>query len=238
MLEGSGEGIANPERKERGANVEIIIKFMRHGERDKNAVLTNYGREVTKQRAQESGIGTTDFDAVKAIGSNADPSVSGMGRALETADIYAHEIAGDEAFKTRARKILSYESITTPSPYNHRKVYNSHLPENFAELSDEEKVRVSKVAQSATLNHMMSIKTPEADAFRRENAGAFAEVVHHYTLMVRRLHSDSRVLIPAGSHGGNLELLLQQALVHQIDDRERVGFSDLSEIGGDIDPSE
>ena len=62
-----------------------------------------------------------------------------MGRALETADIYATEIAGDKKFKTRVNDILNYEKLISPRPYNHTEIYNKNLPDNFNELTDKEK---------------------------------------------------------------------------------------------------
>lgn len=225
---------------ERGKDVTIVLKFIRHGERDKQGSLTDYGRDVTRRRAQESGIHQTDFDAVKAIGSTAGPIGSrGMQRSLETAHIYAHEIAGDEAFVTRRREILSYDSLIHPAPYNHVEIYNANLPSNFDALSDSEKVVAAKRAQTAVLNHVMSLQSPEAQAYKRKVAGAFAYVILHYQRLSSRLKNGSRVLIPAGTHGGLMELLLQQALVWQDTmGVRRIGFSSLDEIGGDFDPSE
>ncbi len=126
-----------PENKvEFGKNVEILLKFIRHGERDPEGNLLDCGREVTKQRAVESGLAAEDFDAVKAIGSPAGPvGPNGMQRSLETADIYAAEIAGDDAFSTRVNNLLSYETLIQPPPYNHTEIYDAHLTEIFADMS-------------------------------------------------------------------------------------------------------
>ena len=233
--------IANsPEKEKYGSNVEIVLKFIRHGERDKENNLTDIGREITHQKAQESGIIKTDFDAVKAIGSNVGPkSKIGMGRSLETAHIYAHEIARDEAFNTRRQDILNYETLVSKPPYDHKGIYDSNLPENYNELSDEEKIKASKKAQEATVNYLVSLNTPEAHAYKDEVAGSFAYIVDHYIRMAKHLKSDSRVLIPAGTHGGTMEFLLQKALVHEdADGNKAIGFNKLSEIGGEFSPSD
>ena len=162
-----------------------------------------------------------------------------MGRALETADIYAHEIVGDEAFNTRTNDILNYKTLITKPPYDHIGIYNSNLPENFSELPDEEKAVAAKKAQTATVNHLLSLTGPEADAYKKEVAGSFAYVVDHYMKMAKRLNEGSQVLIPAGTHGGTMELLLQQAMVHgDKDGNKKVGFTDISEIGGEMNPSD
>src|SRR3989344_1735462 len=227
------------ENKENGKNVTIVVKMLRHGERDKETRLTDYGRQVTREKAQRLGYSPEAFDAVKPVGSNVGPKgLTRFGRALETAEIYAGEIAGDEAFNTRLQEVLNYTTFKTKAPYNHVEIYNSHLHADFDSLTDIEKSKAAKKAQTATLSHLLSLNSPEAEAYRREVAWAYAYVVDHYMRMAHRLHSGSRVLIPAGGHGGHMELLLQQALVRKEGDHEISGFSDLSEIGGDIDPSE
>lgn len=228
-------------KKPEGADVVIDLKIIRHGERD-GKFLNDLGRERTKENAVNSGIDKDEYDAVKAIGSNADPNLvveKNMGRALETADIYAKEIAGDEKFNTRANKILNYENIVSPKPYNHVAVYNSFLPGNFKDLSPEEKAQASKIAQAKTLEHVVSLDTPEAENYKREMAGSYAYLIDHYQKMTARLKSDSKVLIPAGTHGGMMEFILRYALVRKNDNGEKlVGFKDFKEIGGEFNPSE
>ena len=235
---------ARREVMENGANVTIDVKFIRHGERTTDGELTDYGRDVTKQRAQESGIAGDDNDAAKAGGSNADPSArTQMGRSVETAHIYAQEIAGEDAYATRPQQrfsqSLNYENIVSARPYDHRAVYNANLPENFKELSDAEKVVAAKKAQTETLNYVMKLDTPEAKQWKKEAAGAYAAVVEHYLRQAEKLKSGSRVLRPEGSHGGMMEWLLKEALVRKdVSGTTKVGFQTLEEIGGDFDPSE
>jgi hypothetical protein len=222
------------ESKERGRNVKIIVKFLRHGERTLDGKLTDYGREVTKVRAIESGIKLDDYHAVKAVGSEAGVSSGAGARALETADIYAHEIAGDDAFRVRTNSILNYETLLNPVPYNHVEVYNSFLPENFETFSDEEKSAVAKVAQTKTVGYLTQMETPQAIAYREEIAGSFASIILHYCDMLRRLYSGSSVLIPAGTHGGTMEMLLREALVR----KDRDGQEVPQDFGGEFNPSE
>ena len=240
---GRHEQIPTPEK---GAGVTILIKFIRHGERDKAGNLLDLGREITKARARGSGIQDGDFDAVKAIGSDAMGvdqknlgSAGGMPRSLETADIYATEVAGEELMNTRISRALNYETLRTPAHYDHASTYNSYLPEDFDRLEGDDKVKASKRAQTMTVNHAFSIHTPEAEKFKRETAGSFASVVLHYADMAKRLKSGSDVLIPAGTHGGTMEYLLQQALITKdAEGKERVGFDTLDTIGGEMDPSD
>lgn len=238
---------------EKGKNVRIVLKFIRHGERTKTGELTDYGRVVTRQRAEESGIRKEDLDAVKGIGSQAGPNIlvpieggftsqkagQKMGRSLETAHIYAHEIAGDGTFKSRPRYTLSYETLKTTMPGDYRVIYDSNLPENFNDLPDEEKAAASKRAQTAVVNHFLNLKTPEAETYNREIAGAFAVFILHNEELAKRLDAGSKVLMPSGTHGGMIEPFLQQTLIRRLDAGQEIhGFERVEEIGGEFDPSE
>ena len=70
--------VENKERSERGENVQVRVKFLRHGERTPEGELTDYGRKVTKEQAIDSDEHWGDYHAVKAIGSDAGLS-SGAG---------------------------------------------------------------------------------------------------------------------------------------------------------------
>lgn len=225
------------EQKEKGKNVKITIKFMRHGERDSDGNLLDIGREITKNNASE--IDASSYDAVKAIGSTAGPrSESGMARALETSDIYAKTLDPGGSFVTRAEELLSYEKLVSRSPYDHRKVYDQNLPENFDELTNEEKVMASKKANAAAIGYFESLKTPEAEIYRKELGGAEAVVVEHYAEVIKRLSNNSKVLITAGGHGGMLEYLLTQSLVAKNENGEKIEDWNMEKIGGDLKPSE
>lgn len=232
----------NPEAQEYGNDVTIMLKIMRHGDRE-GRFLVDSGRAATRERARESGLKKEDFGAVKAIGSPVNPNPEHpkqYGRALETADLYADEIASDEKFVTRAQQVLNYEHMKTPAPHNHLEIYNAALPPNFDKLSSYEKVQASKHAQSVASEHIFSLHTSEAETFKREIAGAFAYLIDHYQKVGKRIHAHSRVLIPAGTHSPMPEFLLfEEALVRrQPDGTEKRGFKTGAEFGGAFDPSE
>jgi hypothetical protein len=235
------ETLGDKESLEKGANVQIQLKFIRHGERTPDTMqLTDYGREVTRERAGESELSSDDFNAVKALGSNMDPNPeTGMGRSLETADIYAQEIAGEEAFQTRPRVLVNTDKLISPAPFDWNVFYKSQLPENFNKLSNEEKAKASRAAQGKTFNHLLSMNTPEAEKYKKEMAGSFAKFIDKYIRMPEKLKSGSRVLIPAGTHGGMMEHLLYQALVMKdTEGKETTGLESIDDIGGGFDPSE
>lgn len=232
------------ETKEKGANVKIILKFIRHGERDSEGNLQDYGRDITRKKARERGFKKEDFDAVKAYGSTAGPKVEiegeiDMARSTETAHIYGKEIADEGIYKTRPRKELSYETLVTPPPYDHRAIYDSFIPENFDEMTDEEKIAAAKEANKKTIDYFIGLKTEEAEQHKKEVAGAFAYIIEHTSRKTQRLDSGSTILEPEGSHGGSMELILQYAMVREDDEgNQTIGFETLDEIGGDFDPSE
>lgn len=233
------EKLFNKENKENGKNVLITIKFMRHGERDKDGNLLDIGREKTAINAEEFAKHNQVYDAVKAIGSPAGPASDvGMQRALETSDIYANVLDKDNLFNTRVNKFLSYETLITKPPYDHREIYNQSLPENYNELSDEEKVVAAKIANSKTVEHLDSLATPEAIQYKKELGGAEAVVVEHYANMAKNLKKDSKVLITAGGHGGMLEYLLTQTMVAIDEDGNKHDDWTINKIGGDLHPSE
>jgi hypothetical protein len=240
------EGQISKESVERGKDVEILIKFGRHGDRyplgpQKN-MLTDRGRADTRANAEASGLRSEDFDAVKPIGSNVKPhNEEGEGRALESARIYGETIAGDELFNTRETEVLNYETMKTKGAtvYDHVAVYNSSLPEDYASLSPEQQAYWAEVAQTHVTNHILSLNTPEAIQYRKEGAGMLAYIATHYGEVATRLKPHSRVLIPAGTHGTFMEFLMKEALVrHDKDGNEIRGFQTLDEIGGPQQTSE
>lgn len=239
------ENISSVETKERGVNVEILLKIIRHGERNpKTNFLTDQGREITRQEADkfkkslDDSVG--DYSLVKAIGSTVGPlNDDGMGRAEETAHIYAKEVSGENVGQTRKTEVLSYENIKSPVPYNHRMVYNSFIPENFDNLGPDEKLVVTRKAQEGVTAHLMNLNTPEAIIYRKELAGSIAYLINHYQEVIKHLKSGEKFLIPAGCHGPTLEFLLQEALIRKNEQGETIrGFKDLSEIGGQQNTSE
>ena len=219
---------------ERGRDVQIILKFIRHGERGEDG-LTDYGRKVTRQHAQDLSLKSGKFDAIKAIGSSAGAGMS----AFETANVYAQELSGEKTFNPRIRNILSHETLKNTLPFNSEEIYKANLPEDFNLLSDQDKVKATSKAKKAVLNYAISLDTPEAEACRKEAAGAFASLIVHYQKMGKKLKSGSKVLIPAGTHGGNMEFLLQQTLIRK-DNKgsEVVGFKNIDDIGGTFEHSE
>ncbi|EKE19999.1 MAG: hypothetical protein ACD_8C00067G0005 [uncultured bacterium] len=256
-----GDGVEKEFSAEKGSEVEIAMMFIRHGERTPEGTLTDYGREITKEKAEQAeqeGIFKNGFDVVKPLGSPAGPKTSvevqdmsenqeetksqDMSRATETAHIFGSKLAeasGYELLNTRNKPALSFETVKNKMPYNHTQIYNSLLPENFASLSDIEKSQAAKQAQIQTVNHLMNLNTPEAIAYKEEVAGAYAYTIMHYEEMTKKLKSGSKVLMPTGVHSPMMEVFLQKVLARKNENGETtIGFDDITEIGGEFDPSE
>lgn len=225
---------------EKGRNVQITLKFIRHGLRNPSGELSDYGREATRQKAQDIKSEIGHVDVVGAMGSDSGPvGPSGMQRSLETADVFASEIPANKRLKTRGTPILGYDMQVNPIPFDWDKFYNGNLPDNFTTLSDEEKNKASKAAQAATLNHFMSSQTPEAVNCRKEIAGSYARVIDHYIRAVKGVKSASRALLLQGTHGGRMEPFLKETLVRHTPDGEEIhGFKKIEDIGGEFDSSE
>ncbi|MCD4760576.1 hypothetical protein K8R42_01635 [bacterium] len=235
------------EKREWGSNVLIQLKFIRHGDRTPDKFLSDFGREQATTKATESGIDVNDFDAVKALGSSMGPDAEvevdgktiAMGRALETAHIFAGEIDEEQEFVSRVNDLLNFATVKMPAPYEHVPTYNANLPDNYEELSPKEKASAGEIAQVATVNYAFATEGPEAEAWKKETAGAFAFLVEHYKKMSEKLKSNSRVLLPAGSHSPNMEMLLQQALVFTDDQgHQQIGFDNVDDIGGPFQPAD
>ncbi len=244
MKQSNLENRVSQESKERGKDVEILVKIIRHGLRDpKTNMLTDIGRKITREKAEESGLSGEDFKYVKAVGSTTGPyaEVEGeeMGRALETAHIYANEIAPDSALNTRPTEVLDYMKIVSPAPYNHKAIYDANLPENFDTLTTEEKVGAQAEAQIAVTKHVLGLTGEKADQYKKECAGSLAYLLTHYQKAAHHLESGSKTLIPAGNHGSFMEFLMQAALVRRdAEGKEIRGFGTLEEIGGPHSSSE
>ena len=225
---------------EKGENVQITLKFIRHGLRTPSGELTDYGKETTRQKARESKPDIEHVNVVGAMGSDSGPvGPTGMQRSLETAHIYAEEIDSDKRLKTRGAPILGYDMQVNPIPFDWDKTYNENLPKNFDSLSDEEKDTASRVAQAAVLNHFMLLQTPEAINCRREIAGSFARVIDHYMRVIKGVKSGSRALLPQGTHGGRMEPFLKETLIRSTPDGDEIhGFEKIEDIGGAFDSSE
>lgn len=90
------------------------------------------------------------------------------------------------------------------------------------------KAEAATKAREAVVKHLLSLGTQEALTYKKEAAGSIAYIIKHYIQVSHRLKQDSRVLIIAGGHGTNLELLLQEALIRRDESGSEIrGFSNL-----------
>lgn len=226
-----------PNSEQLGHKVSTYLKFIRHGERTKANELTDYGRGVTRSVAAPNMREGDWHDKTFVIGSNVDPNMDGMGRALETAAIYGLETDG-AATAPEPEDRLNYKHVKSPVPYDHTEIYNSLLPADFEKLPDKEKVEAARVAQEGVMKHLLDLHTPEAENYKREVAGALANLVLEYQEKNHELPDRYTQTGIAGTHGSIMEFLLQQALVHKEGNEEKVGFDDFAIIGGIFYPSE
>ncbi len=249
------ERFENKIEKEKGANVELILHVLRHGDRNLDGTLEEYGRERTKEQSRASHLANEKFDTVKAFGSTAGPKtkVEGedleMQRSLETAHIFGKEIAGDELYKTRPRNVLNYETMVLGMPFDYLKIHENFAnryiynvlksDKSFDDLSENEKKEVSEYADAKSVEHLMSLQSKDAIDIRKEIAGSFAVLIQRYARMAQeKLKSNQKLLFPIGSHTGMIEPFLSEVVIWKDKDGNERRGATLKEIGGNFNPSE
>lgn len=226
---------------EKGKNNRILIKIMRHGEKTPEGLLTDYGREETSEKSKKEKELLGEFDMIKVVGSDSgEKGPKGIGRALETADIYAEEsIFNDDRkkYKSRPRRLLSLDGLKTSAPFDWTEYYKSKLPDNFDKLSDERKSEASHKAHEACLNRILTM--PEAEEYCRDIASRHAFFINRYLKIIEKLKSNTKVLYSSGAHGGCMEVFLQRCLkIKKKEEQEKLGFKNVDEVGGAFYPSE
>ncbi|EKE15803.1 MAG: hypothetical protein ACD_11C00103G0005 [uncultured bacterium] len=243
-------------KAEKGANIELVLHILRHGDRNLDGSLEDYGRSRTKENAKNSPLLDESFDIVKAFGSAAGPKVEVPGdnlmmqRSLETAHIFGKELAGDKLYKTRPKWILNYENLILDTPFDYLKIHENFANEyisnilkyknkTFNDLSDNDKKRVSEYADAKSVSYLMELDTEEARDSRREIAGSFAVLIKHYVKMIQeKLKSDQKLLFPLGSHTGMIEPFLAETVIWKNKNGEEIHGATFEEIGGNFVPSE
>lgn len=250
------ENFENKIEKEKGANIELVVHIMRHGDRDPDGLLEKYGRERTKKVA-ESNASKYDSDLmIKAFGSPAgkQSNESGMQRSLETAHIYGEEIANRKdgaVYDTRARSLLNYEDwdvLIIDPEYDYDAVYKQAIDgysaqhfhsKEYGQLSEDEQKAASFYASNEATNYYMTLDTPAAEKSRKEVAGTFSVLLKRYARMAQeKLKSNQKLLFPLGSHTGMIEPFLSESVIWKDKDENEKHGATLGEIGGIFKPSE
>lgn len=249
------ENLENVFEKEKGVNVELTLHILRHGDRNLDGTLEEYGRERTREQAKKSRFSKEEFDAVKAFGSTAGPKANveekgvEMQRSLETAHIFGNEIAGDSMYETRPRDGLSYETLILEMPFDYLKFHEDAArtyirdvlksDKCFNDLSDAEKKEVSEYADTQSVRYLMNLESKDAINVRRETAGSFAVLIQRYVRMVQdKLNSNQKLLFLLGSHTAMIEPFLAEVVVWKDRDGNEKRGATFDEMGGNFKPSE
>lgn len=232
---------------EKGVYVGGVISFIRHGVREKTGELKEEGRVRTREigareAVRPGSILSINADLVRVIGSDAGPKGStGQQRSLETAHILGETLSqegrGDFDQQSAPSKLLSYATLKYEAPYDHEGIYNKVYDEEIAKGSDVH--TATERAQDATIDASFAAQGEAADKFRLEVAGSFSVLVEEFIEKLKNAKSGTTVLMPAGTHGGTMEYLLQQALIWE--DENGVhgpGFLKIGDIGGAFQASE
>lgn len=242
--------------QEKGTNIELVLHVLRHGDRNLDGTLEEYGRKRTKESAKTSHLVNEKFDVIKAFGSTAGPKTkiegedSEMQRSLETAHIFGKEIAGDKLYKTRPRDVLTPDTLISNRPLNYLKMHEDfankyirnilqYKDKDFDNLSDDEKKKVSEYADVKSVEHLMNLRTEGVINIKKEIAGSFAVLIKRYTRMAQeKLKPNQKLLFPLGSHTGMIEPFLAGTVIWKDKDGNEARGATLEEMGGNFKPSE
>lgn len=221
-----------------GRNVEIRASFMRHApkadvkEPGAGATLSEAGREAARQVGRRF---ESKRHGIKAYTSPVD-------RAMETADLILGEQKKKEIkiFKSRKRTELGIVPGSKDFYTKFKELTKQNLPENFDELSAEEKEEAVFAAEDKALDWWFELGDKKFDkdtATAREVGASVALLVDKYIRMTDFMNSGSSVDLLNVSHKGTLEPFLKQVLLRQVEDESGKiktvrGFDKLEEIGG------
>ena len=250
---------------EKGSNVGIVLAMQRHGVRYptelseelkakgiKSGQLMPEGVTTTQREIQREGVRPGSalsifVDKIRVVGSPAGPvDETGEQRSLRTARIVAEELAkmrkGGYDGVAAPSPILSYGTMTyfesDKVPYDHEGVYDAAEKTARAEGKDVEVA--ASIAQDAALNAAFSSTHPNAESMKKEAAGAFAVFIEQMIDRMKNMQNNETAIVPAGTHGGVMEYLLQQAMIWTDEEGKQhgPGFMRIEEIKGAFMASE
>lgn len=250
------EKFENKIEKERGANIELILHILRHGDKSSEGMLHEYGRKQAKDTASLNKHQYSEGVKIKPFGSPAGPK-SGeaeMERSLETSHIYGSEISAEkrgELYKTRPRSLLNYEDwdvLIIDPEYDYDGIYKKYLEEyvdqkyngmSYENLTEDQQKKASFYASNGATRYYLELNTENGIKSRKEVAGTFAVLIKHYVRMIQeKLNSNQKFLFPLGSHTGMIEPFLSESVIWKDkDENERHGAT-LDEMGGIFKPAE
>ena len=197
--------IESPE-KEYGRSVEVHAVFMRHGERADSGALTEEGIK----QAEAFGQSLENKDAVKVYSSP-------IQRAIETAEQVIKTAPHDKKLKTRIRSELEIPSIS----------------QQFLEKLKEMETQNPDTSTEFYLSFGKERPDKET-ASPHEIAEMMAYILTKYFKIAEKLKSGSNIDLVNVTHQGLPEALLKEVLIQQEEEKIKIGFEKLEEIGGPL----
>jgi hypothetical protein len=169
------------------------------------------------------------------------------GERLKRDDPYGHIENYDRAFCRAVENAIlkKFDRVERIDPLNAAQI--AYALKNF---STEEQQHFGDIAQDAALNAAFSLHSDEMEDYATEVAGAFCIAILQFIDALKKRKQNTVLTVPAGTHGGTMEFLLQKALVWETkkevveyEDKpwttvEHRGFKNITEIGGAFHTSE
>lgn len=208
------ENIVTDGRDAFGLNVELHTTFMRHGEKDKEGLLTETGA----QQAQAYGASIKQADAIQAYSSVVE-------RSIETT---ANAIAA-------ARHTGDYGLGKSPAGRNIRLKKEISMPDIFDTKFGKELMKRYKQSPEDATNWYFaqgSKASRGGSLSATQLAEGFAYILKSNMGLSNKIYSNSKVNLINGTHQLLPECLLREVMIREVDGKKVVGFDKIEEIGG------
>ncbi|MDD5039998.1 MAG: hypothetical protein PHY34_02500 [Patescibacteria group bacterium] len=222
------------EARERGRDVQLIIRLGRHGDKEPGqmyGLLSPRGEQSTKDYGRS--FTATEQSGLKGY-------ASGQQRADRTRDNIVGS-ASDETFiklDPRQRKELDYSSIRSFPEGGWVKYGKQYLEEHYPQfdsLAPDVQLRAMQEAEDFLCN-----KALQDPVYTEEAASNIGHFVDTQIRMADHLKSGSRAVLVDVSHNTPLTCFLSKCLIIEDPEtgEERRGFQGVEEIGGSFKPVE
>lgn len=201
--------IEKNEKKELGRNVNLIISFSRHGDKDSKGELTEFGYEEAKKLGEQKEV---TKDGIKLY-------TSPFRRTASTVEAILNGIEeqgkNKEIFKTRKKIILA------PPDWEH-----------FSVLAKKAKEIEAKEGHGGVFNYIMS--EPLAQKDLEHWTSALANMINRYKKGSHRFYSGSEVELQHITHDTVIGDFIRKVAIFRNEKGERIKDIDFNTMGGHI----
>jgi len=209
-------------------NVNVTVRLIRHGEKDKEGFLSKAGRK----EAQDLG---NDFDA-----KNIKPYVSNKKRVKQTAKEIVEHANAEEEFNMREKESLSASNFVQGDPAD--SAFLQKVDERLSkayETAQDKREEALKEAEARNVKEWLEYEDESPDkvvASPREIAEGLATRIETYIHMVDRLKEDSDVDLLNVTHEFMVAAFIKYFLKQEQEDEIKEGGDIIEEFGYRIPP--